>query len=184
MWVVSFRKTFLDELPIEEALPAEPLVRRLSDQRTAFLTTLIEELSACPWSEARSGYEFLFRHAWRATVEAEDNHRGEGTHPGVERVLDLMLGGELDQSLASLAREAGLSPSALCRLFKTQTGFTLIEYRNRLKVEHFVAVYADGRRYTLSEAAGRAGFGSYAQFYRVFTGVTGMTPREYQHRVV
>jgi transcriptional regulator GlxA family with amidase domain len=60
-------------------------------------------------------------------------------------------------------------------------GLSLIEYRNRLRLDRVDAMLAKGRM-TLLQAALAAGFGSYAQFHRVFRGVRRMTPREFLRR--
>ena len=58
---------------------------------------------------------------------------------------------------------------------------SLVEYRNRLRLDRF-AVLLDRGRTNLLEAALAAGFGSYAQFHRVFRALRHMTPREYLHK--
>jgi AraC-like DNA-binding protein len=72
----------------------------------------------------------------------------------------------------------GISPGHLARSFKTEMGVSLVEYRNRLRVERFFATVDRGGS-NLQEAAQEAGFGSYAQFHRVFRKLLGTTPREY-----
>jgi transcriptional regulator GlxA family with amidase domain len=61
-------------------------------------------------------------------------------------------------------------------------GMSLVEYRNRLRLDRVDALVEQGQT-TLLQAARRAGFGSYAQFHRVFRSVRQMTPRKFlQHR--
>ncbi|HXU64750.1 MAG TPA: helix-turn-helix domain-containing protein, partial [Polyangia bacterium] len=54
-------------------------------------------------------------------------------------------------------------------------------YRNRLRLDRFWLL-VDGGRPSLLEAALAAGFGSYAQFHRVFRAQRHVTPREYLRR--
>ncbi len=77
-----------------------------------------------------------------------------------------------------LAARLGLSESCLSRAFKREMGFSVSQYRARLKLERFLAL-VDPRRGNLLAAALDAGFGSYAQFHRVFRAVLGKTPSEY-----
>ncbi len=88
----------------------------------------------------------------------------------------------LDQDpLASgerLAHELGISPGHLARSFKTQMGMSLVEYRNRLRIDRFLDTVARHRG-SLLEAALQAGFGSYAQFHRVYRKLHGQTPRDH-----
>ena len=75
---------------------------------------------------------------------------------------------------------AGLSGPRLSRLFKEQTGFALAEFRNRSRVQRFLEIYGTGQRHTMLSAALDAGFGSYAQFHRVFRRIAGESPGEYR----
>jgi AraC-like DNA-binding protein len=81
-----------------------------------------------------------------------------------------------------LAASLDISLSRLARVFKQETGVSLVEYRNRLRLERFQMLVDSGGE-NLLEAALASGFGSYAQFHRVFRARLGTTPREYlKHR--
>ena len=80
-----------------------------------------------------------------------------------------------------IARRLGMSLGRFVRIFKAEMGMSLLEYRNRVRLDRFDALLGQGRS-TLLEAARAAGFGSYAQFHRVFSGVRHMTPRKFLHR--
>jgi AraC-like DNA-binding protein len=80
-----------------------------------------------------------------------------------------------------LARKLGISAGRLARVFKIEMGMSLVEYRNRLLLDGFDRLLARGG-VNLLEAALAAGFGSYAQFHRVFRAFRGMTPRAYLRR--
>jgi AraC-like DNA-binding protein len=70
----------------------------------------------------------------------------------------------------------GLSAPHLSRLFNTQMGLSITRFRNQQRLQRFVRLYGNGRRTTALAAAHEAGFGSYAQFYRVFRQETGRSP--------
>jgi AraC-like DNA-binding protein len=76
-----------------------------------------------------------------------------------------------------LAREFGVSPGHLARIFKTDLGVSLVEYRNRLRLRRFFDRVEQGEA-NLIKAANAAGFGSYAQFHRVYRQMLGGTPRD------
>lgn len=97
--------------------------------------------------------------------------------PIVRRVL-LALNHDPLLSGKSLARAIGVSSGHLGRLFKAEMGVSLVEYRNRLRIERFFKC-VDRVGGNLLDAAMEAGFGSYAQFHRVFCRLVGTTPREY-----
>lgn len=79
---------------------------------------------------------------------------------------------------AELARKLGTTTGRLGKLFKAEMGFSVTDYRNRLRLETFLGLVERGGG-NLLEAALDAGFGSYAQFHRVFRALLGTTPREY-----
>jgi transcriptional regulator GlxA family with amidase domain len=80
-----------------------------------------------------------------------------------------------------IAAGLDISLSRLSRVFKAEMGMSLVEYRNRLRLDRF-SVLLDRGRTNLLEAALAAGFGSYAQFHRVFRALRHVTPREYLRR--
>jgi len=77
-----------------------------------------------------------------------------------------------------LAHKLGTTTGRLGKLFKAEMGFSVTAYRNRLRLETFLGLVERGGG-NLLEAALDAGFGSYAQFHRVFRSLLGTTPREY-----
>jgi AraC-like DNA-binding protein len=81
-------------------------------------------------------------------------------------------------SRAELAARLGLSVSGLSRAFKSEMGLSVAQYRGRLRLERFLTL-VDPRAGNLLAAALDAGFGSYAQFHRVFRSALGKTPKEY-----
>jgi AraC-like DNA-binding protein len=77
-----------------------------------------------------------------------------------------------------IAAALNIGLSRLGRVFKILMGVSLVEYRNRLRLERFEDLLDRGCT-NLREAALDAGFGSYAQFYRVFRARLHASPREY-----
>jgi AraC-like DNA-binding protein len=98
-------------------------------------------------------------------------------HPIVVKMVR-MFAKDPSLSAKDMSVEFGISLSRLARLFKTEMGLSLVEYRNRLRLDRFL-VLVDAGGTNLLEAALAAGFGSYAQFHRVFCAVHRKTPREY-----
>jgi AraC-like DNA-binding protein len=81
-------------------------------------------------------------------------------------------------SADKLAARLVVSSARLARAFRTELGLSLVQYRNRLRLERFFHL-VEQRGGNFSEAAQSAGFGSYAQFHRIFRQQVGVTPREY-----
>jgi methylphosphotriester-DNA--protein-cysteine methyltransferase len=100
-----------------------------------------------------------------------------GQHPAVRRAVR-MLAEDPSLSGTELASRLDVSPSRFARVFKAQIGVSLVAYRNRLRLDRFASLMDAGGS-NLLQAALAAGFGSYAQFHRVFNAQRGMRPREY-----
>ncbi len=126
-----------------------------------------------------AGLGFATLDAWRSFLAAD----GESDHAAVDPVVDLaarlLSRNDAPDSLADLATRVGLSPSRLSRKFHAQLGVTLVDYRNRARLERFLGRYHPDGRESVLEAALAAGFGSYPQFHRVFLQILGRSPRAY-----
>jgi len=82
-------------------------------------------------------------------------------------------------TVTSIARRAGLSSDHGGRVFQEQVGCTPAAFRNRVCLERDLAnPTVTGDRLA---AALAAGFGSYAQFYRVHKDLTGVPPARSRH---
>lgn len=114
----------------------------------------------------------------RGTVAWQPLPRKAGQSPLIERVLRA-LNEDLPVTGERLAQEFGVSPGHLARTFKREMGVSLVDYRNRLRIDRFFdAVQRSGGTSNLLDAALEAGFGSYAQFHRVYRKFLGSTPRD------
>ncbi len=104
---------------------------------------------------------------------------GELAAPGNPMVVGTVrrLAKEPSLSGKELAAELGITLSRLARVFKREMGMSLVEYRNRLRLERFQTLLDAGGD-NLHAAAEGAGFGSYAQFHRVFRALRGGSPSE------
>ena len=92
-----------------------------------------------------------------------------------------LLGEDPTLEASEIARRLQVSVGWFARVFKAEMGLSLVEYRNRLRLDRVDAMIGKGGT-TLLQAALASGFGSYAQFHRVFRGVRRMTPREFLRR--
>lgn len=80
-------------------------------------------------------------------------------------------------SLDQLARDLRYSKNYLCKVFKEATGYTIIEYRNFLRIRkaYDMVRYTDQ---TLSDIAVSCGFSSIHYFSRVFHKYAGISPSQ------
>lgn len=99
-------------------------------------------------------------------------------HRAVERAREY-LGAHPDEnvSLERLAREVGLSPFHLCRVFRRETGLSPHAYQILLRVHLAKALLAKG--VAISQAAVEAGFCDQAHLTRHFKRIFGVTPGRY-----
>ena len=124
-----------------------------------------------------AGLHHLLLLCWRS--QRTGNVLGDAVvlHPGVRRALQLLSADQWDKDFAQLARACGVSEAYLSRTFRQQVGVPMSRYRNSLRLSRFWQHYRRPEQTTLAEAVYAAGFGSYAQFYKVFTHTYGRGPR-------
>jgi AraC-like DNA-binding protein len=81
-----------------------------------------------------------------------------------------------------IADRLGLSHNHFTRVFRAEVGMSVVEYRNRLRLDRFSWLVQKDRP-NLGDAALASGFGSYAQFHRVFRAFRHTTPRDYLRKL-
>jgi AraC-like DNA-binding protein len=150
---------------------SENLVARLSDLLAGILAHHADT------AHFNAGLAYALLSAWALHREGE-TVVGRAVHPAVEQAARLLRDIAEPPTVPELARQVGLSPSRLIRLFKAQTGASLTDFRQRECLKRFFRAYDEN--VTMSEAASRAGFGSYAQFHRVFRHHVGQSPRDWK----
>jgi AraC-like DNA-binding protein len=170
---------------LRQASPEGEYCRRIPQRDLARLEELFAEIVDSPnvASLFNAGLDYALLAAWQRFERAADASITD-VHPAVERAARLIRNESTGLGLGELARRAGLSAHRLSRLFKQQTGIALVDFRNRQRIEKFLQLYGAGQRRTMLDAALDAGFGSYAQFHRVFKRVTGRSPGNYRANFV
>lgn len=124
-----------------------------------------------------AGLRHLLLQSWRLQRGRSGLTRQVALHPCVRRALSLLEDGAWEGSAASLAKQCGVSAAYLSRVFARQIGVPLTRYRNSARLTRFWREYRKEKSLTFAEAVFAAGFGSYAQFYKVFTLAYGHGPR-------
>jgi AraC-like DNA-binding protein len=156
-----------------------PLIfcRRLSPVNLAVLRTLAEDLVKMQENLElfEVGLRWLMLSAWKRFIDAEVI-AGADCHRAVEQTMDILREKPL-MSLDDICTRLRVSHSHLSRLFHQQTGLTLPAFRNRVRLEAFFSLHH--HHSNLLGCALEAGFGSYAQFYRVFKEHTGLAPNQF-----
>ncbi len=83
--------------------------------------------------------------------------------------------------LAALAKEAGVSPATLNRLFLDRFGLPPARFLTRLRLEYAAKALAE-TSLTIAEIAFRAGYKDQSAFSRAFRRELGVTPADYRAR--
>lgn len=126
-----------------------------------------------------AGLHHLLLLSWRVQQTGKVLGDAVALHPAVCRALEILSEGGWEQDLAQLAKACGVSESYLSRTFCRQIGIPLSRYRNSLRLSRFFEQYHQPEQKNLTEAVYAAGFGSYAQFYKIFAQTYGRGPRAY-----
>jgi methylphosphotriester-DNA--protein-cysteine methyltransferase len=125
-----------------------------------------------------AGLRHLLLLCWRYQTAGNRSARSVLLHPAVLKALDLLARNPGANDLPGLAAKCSVSPAYLSRVFARQVGVTMARYRAASRLERFWKILRSPPRKTVSEAVYAAGFGSYAQFYKVFRAVYGRGPQE------
>ena len=126
---------------------------------------------------------YLLARAFSAFSTADALPVWSALHPAVADAVRLLRTPDGALARPALARRCGLSEWHLSKLFHAQIGVSLVDFRNRCRLERFLELYGDGARVKMTAAALDAGFGSYPQFHRVFRARMGHPPAEHARRL-
>lgn len=189
MWIGVFKPQLIDRIvcdtnaqTLRETNPDGQCNRRLTAATFNRLELVYEEIEAARNQDSlfNTGLAYALLLTWGKFITTGDKLTGSDVHPAVEKATYLIRDAGAALSIEELAHQAGLSPSRLSHLFKQQTGVTLLDFRNRQRIERFLQLYGTGQRMKMLTAALEAGFGSYPQFYRVFKKTMGRSPAAYR----
>ncbi|MGF1452864.1 MAG: helix-turn-helix domain-containing protein [Opitutales bacterium] len=184
MWVVVFRQEMVrqtclstDNHLLRAGNPGAILHRRVLPEQTETLDHGFKVLQAADAGRdhVNASLAFHLLECWRLYQIASPVSEAQQLHPSVFRAAQLLKSGEDD--LAKIAKKAGLSQSRLSRLFHDQIGQSMTVYRNQERLKRFERLRQSKPRETLLALAIEAGFGSYAQFHRVYQLRYGRAPR-------
>jgi AraC-like DNA-binding protein len=105
----------------------------------------------------------------------------EGSEPSAIARARRFIHANVDQALplGQVAREAGLSESHFCRLFKESTGLTLTDYVNRCRID-WAKRELLRPEVRISEIAFHVGYQSLSQFNRSFARIAGVSPTQFR----
>ena len=100
----------------------------------------------------------------------------------IEKCLHILDNPQNKMTLESISEDLGYSPSQISRLFKQHTGTSIVDFRNKKRLDYVANVMAS-EKMNITKVAFDAGFGSYAQFHRIFKEYFGYSPNEFIRRL-
>ena len=83
-----------------------------------------------------------------------------------------------DLSVQNIADHFFVNMSYLCQIFKKETGYTITEYINQLRIEQARALIHNSS-FSLGEICEKVGYADYCHFSKVFRRITGKSPLQY-----
>ena len=146
------------------------LTRNISRQIDSFQN--IEDLTA--WVAA------LLQNFMTATFTKKDTPHAESVYK-ITRYIQKNYRQKIE--LQDVAEHLHMTKSYLCRFFKKETGETIINYTNRVRINNSKLLLAD-TKIPLAEVALLCGFEDQSYFTKVFRGFVGVTPRKYRENRV
>lgn len=81
-------------------------------------------------------------------------------------------------TLGNLSQQSGFSEKYLCRIFKTYTSYSPIDYVNMLRINN-VCRDLDSGKFTVTDAAFNNGFNNLSYFSKTFKKYKSLTPSQY-----
>ena len=103
--------------------------------------------------------------------------------PRIESIKKVILDNfhDPDFSLAELCEKSGYCDDHLRRLFRRETGMSMLEYLTELRITYAKKLLSENYRlhYTITEIGAMCGFYDTSYFSRVFKKKTGVAPSEY-----
>lgn len=108
----------------------------------------------------------------------EPEHAAPSYHSQVDDILSYINQNiQNPLTIEDLSNHFYLSPSYLCRIFKSSTGMTINKYITAKRITLSKALLTEGS--SVSEACERCGFNDYSNFLKAFTKAVGISPKKY-----
>ena len=189
LWIVEWQPACLErlkkarrrDLPAPADL-AHPFCRRLDAPALQRIDGLLSAVAALAHPDAfNRGLDFALFALWDEFIAAPPLEDCPPFHPKLETILKLLADPDQNPTQAQLAQLVHVSPGHLSALFQKQTGLSIPAYRNRIRLQDFFRRTHAHPEIRLLQHALDSGFGSYAQFYRVFTQALGTSPRQWRN---
>lgn len=162
----------------------QPFVMRLHSSDVRWIYERLDELAHLPDNPAefRVGLAHVLLRAWRLRSTAANAQPPASAlvRQAVEMLKDPAA--QVSWSATALARALDISAGQLQRRFRAETGQTVTQYRLTVQLARYLDLCDDDHDLSITEAAHAAGFGSYAQFHRIFVRHMNTSPSRHRGR--
>lgn len=141
------------------------------------------------WEEKMPGYELITRAMLQQLIfelyqnEKRENHN-YSVSLKVENIIKYMhknIASKL--TLTELSARAQLSPAYLSKIFKDNTGYSLIIFFNKMKIDKAKELIIEGNK-KIKDVAYEVGFSDEFYFSRIFKKIEGISPAEFYRKNV
>lgn len=135
-----------------------------------------KELKIIIWSDKRRDGEYE-RCNWCSPGNTGQSRDKSEFTSRVQEIMREIFPRKFD--LSSISERLFVNKSYLCRVFKKETGMTLLQYYNEIRCEHARRLLIHSKL-GIAYIAIQVGFCNPSQFCFVFKKVVGITPSEYR----
>ena len=141
------------------------------------------------WNEKLPGYEFITRTQLQQLLiviyqNVKKQNQNHATSLRVEKIIQYMHQNINNRiTMTELSELVRLSTSYISRAFKENTGYSVIEYFNKIKIDKAKEQLIDGDK-KIKEVARELGFIDEFYFSRIFKRIEGISPSEFYSRNV
>jgi len=141
------------------------------------------------WNEKLPGYEFKARTMLQQLLLAISENLNKQSQNfaaslKVEKIIQCMHQNINKKiTLPELSKTVQMTTAYMSRTFKEATGYSIIEYFNKLKIDKSKELLIEGNK-KIKEVAKEMGFADEFYFSRIFKKTEGMTPSEFCSRIV
>jgi len=168
----------LDPNVVEDIMRRMEPVPYIEPQKVNAFSQLLVYSAAFLSASARNGRDYLESLDEGAVSDWEKANRIDPskTVEKVKAFIEQNYGHDI--SLLDIAKDAGMTTSYLCRLFKRELGITVNAYLTRVRVEHSKELLKADE--AISDIARLCGFSDQSYFTKVFRQTEGVTPLKYR----
>lgn len=181
-------KPYLRPFYRQTCLPRSLYRAESHDEITAAVGALMAVFtngSPCPELETVAGLSRLFAEIYSAGAYENALSAGDGIRR-IDRIKPVLEFIEANYSrglsLEDLAAVAGMNPKYFCRVFRSLTHHSPVDYLNFYRIEQ-AAHMLDSTELSVTEVGNRCGFWESSYFTKVFHKYKGVTPVQYRKNI-